>query len=90
MEDKRTNILVISGNYDLMYPIKGYRQMDVFMMLAVPESSSPSFYHCANVTWLWASQDPQRASATMINGGGPIPPVPPVRVCVTNMVVDIT
>ncbi|CAH8355946.1 unnamed protein product [Eruca vesicaria subsp. sativa] len=70
----RTNILVISGNYDLIHPINEWRRSNVFMMLAVPESSASSFCDCANVTWLWTSEDPERAAATMINGGGPIPP----------------
>lgn len=75
---KATNILVISGNYDLMGAINGWRQRNIFMMLALPESSSssPSIYHCANLTWLWASEDPESAAATMVNGGGPILPAP--------------
>ncbi|KAG2314332.1 hypothetical protein Bca52824_017454 [Brassica carinata] len=77
---KAANILVISGNYDLMGAINGWRQRDIFMMLALPESSSsPDFYHFANVNWLWASDDPESAAAAMVNGGGPIPPVPRVR-----------
>lgn len=75
----RANILVISGNYHVMDAINQWRR-DTFMMLALPESSpSLSFYDCANVTWLWTSEDPERAAATMVNGGGPIPPVPSVR-----------
>ncbi|KAG2314330.1 hypothetical protein Bca52824_017452 [Brassica carinata] len=75
----RANILVISGNYHVMGAVNQWSR-DVFMMLALPESSSsPDCYHIANVTWLWASEDFERAAATMVNGGGPIPPVPRVR-----------
>ncbi|CDY41847.1 uncharacterized protein LOC103833027 [Brassica rapa] len=72
----RANILVISGNYDVMGAIKEWRR-DIFMMLALPESSSPSVYPIANVTWLWSSDDPERAAASMVNGGGPM--IPPVQ-----------
>ncbi|XP_013604740.1 PREDICTED: uncharacterized protein LOC106311941 [Brassica oleracea var. oleracea] len=77
--DNKANVLVISGNHDVMRPINRWKQRGIFMMLALPESSDPSFYHCANVTWLLSSEDPERAAATMVNGGGPIPPVPRIR-----------
>ncbi|WZZ07993.1 hypothetical protein YC2023_093914 [Brassica napus] len=75
----RANILVISGNHDVMGAINRWTQRGIFIMLALPESSDPSFYHCANVTWLLSSEDPERVAATMVNGGGPIPPVPRIR-----------
>ncbi|CAN6801615.1 unnamed protein product, partial [Brassica oleracea] len=77
--DNKANVLVISGNHDVIRPINRWKQRGIFMMLALPESSDPSFYHCANVTWLLSSEDPERAAATMVNGGGPIPPVPRIR-----------
>ncbi|KAH0862291.1 hypothetical protein HID58_079502 [Brassica napus] len=77
--DNKANVLVISGNHDVMRQINRWKQRGIFMMLALPESSDPSFYHCANVTWLLSSEDPERAAATMVNGGGPIPPVPRIR-----------
>ena len=79
----RANILVISGNYDVMGAIKEWRR-DIFMMLALPESSSPSVYPIANVTWLLSSDDPERAAASMVNGGGPM--IPPVHPRITGIV----
>lgn len=75
------NILVISANYDVMGAVNRWRGRGVYMMLALPESfSDTNFYHFANVAWLWSSEDPQIATATMVNIGDPTPLVPRVRV----------